>query len=381
MKIILFAASLVLAFSANRAAGQTTQGYDVLGLAMYCEEFLSAPRMEAVSTLLDTFGDPLPCIEKRIAQGGIKKVQIDLRDATCWRNRVCPPGTPSLTDWKVMRVKAAEVNRLAVKYPSIEWWVSPWLEHDIKDAATVVEGCKVVTDTCRTCWCINSPVSGARPPRIPLELHGTTSKAFSVSGDGASLFDGDNVSSDKNGFEHRIAGTDQTYAWFNELNLRCTGEKSFTPPLKRTEKPSADLFRQAFLVMQPEQPVPPAPSLCKAVRRVDARKGEILKTNAESYCNGAKKDSRGNKPLLIITKKGRVGDRLPVYDKGGKQVGCFAYFGPFTTRDTFRWYMGNCSGETPSKLYDELQGEWGYVDLGEGSCLLLNAVRRMGIYR
>lgn len=379
-KVCLFiaAAAAVISVEAN---AQTKQGHDALGLAMYCKEYLAAPKLPALSTLLGTFGDPLPCVEQRIAQGGLELVQVDLRDATCFRNKVCPAGTPALTDWRELLQRARSVNKLAVKYPKLEWWISPWLEHDIKDAALVKKACEVATKGCPTCKCINSPFTGARPAGIPVELHGTKVRSFAVSGDGASMFDGDNISSDGNGFEHRVSGERQTYAWFPELNLRCTGEKKFTPPLKRTEKPSAELLRQAALVMAKEQPVPPAPKQCTKVIRVDAKRGELIKPNAESYCNGQPRDPRGNKPLLILTKSGKRGDRMKVLNSKGKEVGCFAYWGTFETAGTHRWYMGSCSGQTPVGLYDALGGEWGFTELGGGTCLLTNAIRRMGVYR
>lgn len=380
IRLVLTLIISVFLFSAI-ASAQTRQGYDVLGLAMYCKQYLRAPKLPAVSTLLATFGNPLPCIEQRIGQGGLQLVQVDLRDATCFRNRVCPPGTPALTDWRVLRKRAQEVNVLAVKYPSIEWWASPWLEHDIKDAKLVQKACDVIKKGCPSCKCINSPFTGAKPAGIPVELHGTKVRAFSVSGDGASIFDGDNIASDGNGFEHRVSGQDQTYAWWNELNLRCTGEEKFTQPLKRTEKPTADQFRQAYLNMQPEAPKPAAPAVCKGVRDIEMKR-EITKPNAESYCNGQPKDPRGNKPLLIIKHAGRRGDKLDVFSPAGAKVASFCYWGTFSDlAGAHRWYMGNCSGHTPAKLYDALGGEWGFAKLKNGQCLRFNAVRRQGTYR
>lgn len=369
-------ASLFVAASTAQAA--PIQGYDVLGLAQYCSRYLEAPRLPAVSTLLNTFGDPLPCLDKALARGGLSVVQIDLIDATCWRNKVCPPGVPKPDDLRTIKKRAQLVSKLAVKYPSVEFWVSPALEHDVKSSGTVAKMMQAAQDGCPTCKVINSPFSGAKTQ--PLELHGTKTKAFSISGDGASSFDADNLSSDGNDFEHRTSGNYNTFAWWNELNLRCTGEKKFTPPLKRTEKPSADQFKQAYLLLQPEAVVPPAPPRCKEVVKVNGRKGEIFKPNAESYCNGVPKDARSNKPLLIINKKGKRGNKLKVYASSGKEVGCFAYYGTYQG-SLHRWYMGDCSGQAPAKLHSDQGSEWGYTDLGGGKCLLTNSVRRLGTYR
>lgn len=373
------------------ALAQQWQGYDVLGLAMYCDKYLAAPKLPAVSTLMNTFGNPLPCIEKRIQQGGLEVVQVDLIDATCWRNRVCPPGAPRPDDLGTLKSRAAKVSALAEKYPSVKFWLSPGLEHDVKDAGTVKKMFAVIKKGCPKCQLINSPFTGARISGIPLELHGTKSRAFSISSDGASQFDGDNMSSDCVGedrekgrcrpFEHRTSGSYSTFGWIPEFNLRCSGEKSFTQPLKRTEKPSGDLFRQSFLLMQPEQPKPGTPPQCKTVRDITPGR-EITKTNAEHYCNGQKKDARGNKPLLIVQIPGHKGDKMPILRPDGKQVAAACYWDTYSPmRNAHRWYVGGCTGETPVELMDELGTEWAHALYAPGKCLRFNAIRRQGVYK
>lgn len=359
------------------------KGYDALGLPMYCKKYLEAPHLEALSVLMNTFGDPFPCIESKQKKKCLDLVQVDLIDATCWRNNKCPAGVPKPTDLKQIKNRASKVQSFADKMqsvcPNTEWWVSPALEHDEKNPTKVTQMLEAAKEGCPRCKVINSPFSGAKPQGYPVELHGTKVRSFSVSGDGASIFDGDNIKSDGNGFEHYASGTHQTYAWWNELNLRCTGEKNFTPPLKRTEKPTGDQFWQAYLTMQVEPAKPNAPPQCKSVKQV--QKPEIYKPNAENYCNGQQTDSRGNKPLLIIKKPGKRGDKIKVFNKNGKQVGCFAYYGTFETPGLHRWYMGNCSGQTPYKLYKDLNDEWGFVQTKKDECLLINSVRRLGTYR
>lgn len=354
-------------------------GYDVLAVAKYCNTYLNAPKLPVVSTLLSTFGDPLPCIEKRIKQGGLEIVQVDLIDATCWRNSNCPPGSPRPDDLGAIRQRARLVNRLAIAYPDVEFWLSPALEHDVKDASRVRAMLDAAQNGCPTCRVINSPFTGARPDPYRLELHGTTVKAFSVSADGKSSFDADTLNGDGNGFNFTTSGSYTTFAWWPELNLRCTGEEHFTPPMSRTERPTADQFTQAYLVTQPQEAIPAAPAVCKTVVRVKAP--EIYKPNAESYCNGQRKDSRGNKPLLIINRRGSNGEKLTVIDRNGSAAGCFQYYGPFGTANLQRWYMGSCSNQTPARLYRDLKGEWGFVKLDKNKCLLINSVRRLGSYR
>jgi hypothetical protein len=364
---------------ASLAQAQPLPGYDVLALARYCPTYLKAPKLPAVSTLLSTFGNPLPCIEQRIKEGGLQLIQIDLIDATCWRNKKCPAGVPKPDDLRVIEARAREVSVYAERYPGIRFQASPALEHDIKDAGRVALMLAAAKKGCPRCEPVNSPYSGSKQGG-KLELHGTTVKAPLVSGDGASSFDADNIAGDGNGYQHRISGTDATFVWWNELNLRTTGEKTFTPPLKRAVRPTLDQFVQAYrIAISAETPIPAAPRLCKRVQTVNGK--EILKTNAEQYGNGVPPDVRGNKSMLILRKGGKKGDRMKVYSPAGKEIGCFKLYGPYSEKPLMRWYMGDCSGETPAQLYKEAGGEWAFVDLGRGDCLRINTIRRMGLYR
>lgn len=377
-KYILLALLLCAPISAK--ADERYVGYDVLALAKYCDTFLKAPKLPAVSTLLNTFGDPLPCLDTALSRGDYQMVQVDLIDATCWRNHNCAPGVPRPDDLKEIESRAKRVRKLALKYPRSRFQVSPALEHDVTSSITVKRMLQAAKKGCPECEPINSPYKGAKPPGYSVEKHGTQTSGDLVSGDGQSSFDGDNIEGDGNGFQHRISGKRATFAWWPELNLRTTGEDKFTPPLARTVRPTLDQFKQASQIMlRHEESIPDPPKLCKRTRTVDGR--EILKTNAEQYGNGVPPDSRGNKPMLITRKSGRAGERLTIYNSKGKNIGCFLYYATYSEKPLHRWYVGNCSGETPAQLYDDAGGEWAFIDFGKHECLRINTIRRMGIYR
>lgn len=379
MKILTKLLLLIFIASALPSYADPIPGYDVLGLAKYCDRYLAAPRLPAVSVLERSFGDPKPCLQKAASRNYLTDIQVNLRDATCWRNKNCPSGTPSLTDWKDIKKLATGVNnQLASKFPAVQVWISPYLEHDFKDAKIIKKACEVSLAACPTCKCVNEPYSGTKNTGFPLELHNTKVTAWSVSGDGASMFDGDNIKNDGNNFQHRLAGDKFIFGWWNALNLRCQGEEHAPPINQRTARPTEDHFKQAYqTLIQPEDNIPPAPGICKTIRKLQGK--EIYKPNAEKYCNGQSNegDVRGDKPLLIIGKKG---DKAKVYNSAGKEVGCFKYYGTFEG-GLHRWYMGNCSGEKPYELYKELGNEWGFVHFGGGNCLLFNSIRRGGVYR
>jgi len=200
------------------------------------------------------------------------------------------------------------------------------------------------------------------------------------SGDGKSMFDADNLDFDGNNFNHSKSGIFSTYGWVPSFNLRCTGEEDFTPPLKRTERPTASNFIQIARLFKPEPSKPNKPVICKTMR--DGVGGEINKPNAENYCNGQPnaKDPRGNKNLLILKKNGRHNEQADIYNSAGKKVGCFKRYGSYKT-GLWRWYQGNCSGLTPTQLMNELGDEWGFVRFKDASCIRFNAIRRQWDYR
>lgn len=368
--------TLLLAFTVTVSAWAESRiyGYDALGMAMYCQTFLQAPKLPGLSTLLATFGDPLPCVEKRIAQGGLTDVQVDLIDATCWRNGVCPPGAPKPDDLKVIENRSRQVMLLAIGHPQVTFWVSPALEHDVKSPARVRQMMEAALKGCTDkagvshCQLINSPFSGATLPDVPTERHGNSVKSFSVSNDGASLFD-------SNSPQYRLNGTRFVFGWWNRLNLRYTGEKTFTPPLKRTCKPSADSFRQGNLLLQePQQKPAIKPAKCKSVRDVTAK--EIWKTNSEDFCSN---DPRSDKAVLITKLKD---NRFSLINSQSKEIGCLKYYGSFSgIPGSYRHYIGTCSGQTPAKLFDAAGGEWLWLKRDNGECILVNSIRRLGSFR
>ncbi len=363
---------------------KTVWGYDDLGLASHCSIYLRAPPLPGLSTVLEVFGDPIPCIERAIKERGVNNVQVDLIDATCWRNHVCLPGASRPDDLSEIKRRAKTIQVLVDRYPTVKFTVSPALEHDVLNTQTVVNMLEAAGSGCTGCSVINSPVSGATPKGYDVEWHGTTKTGVSISGDGSSLFDGDNLSkrSDGNDFQHRLAGKKNTWAWWNELNDRCTGERDYIYPDDRTVRPELWQYQMAHKIFTTEEDAYPiAPRVCRRVRRFHSP--EINKPTAERYCNGQPNsgDIRGNKNLLIIKKAGQKGNTMAILASSNKQVGCVKLYGSYSTPGTYRWYEGDCSGLNPWELYNALGNEWGFVNMGNGDCLMFNSLRREGVYR
>ena len=204
--------------SQRAAATPQYRGYDVIGLAKYCNRFLKAPPLPAFSTLVQTFGNPYPCIRKRLDRGDIKVVQIDLIDATCHRNKVCAKGIPEPTNLSAIRKRATKARKLALDYPNVQIHLSPGLEHDVRNVRTVRAMCTAVAQGCPECLCVNSPFTGAKPKGLPVESHNPTDDTFSVSTDGISIFD---INTER----YNTKGKATNYMWFPEMNLRYTGRE------------------------------------------------------------------------------------------------------------------------------------------------------------
>lgn len=378
--VIAFTMLFVLCMSAITRAEEPIYGYDTLGMAKYCDKVLKAPSLPSLSSLMNTFGNSLNCIEKLAKQNKEKfqYLQMDLIDATCWRNNNCAPGVPKPTDYKIIEARAREVkvtcDIIRQHYnPDFECWVSFALEHDVKNCRDVQKAIDASLKGCPTCKAIQSPFSGCVVPNVPVERHGNKVKSFSVSNDGESIFDS------KSG-EYRKNGLKFVYAWFGEMNGRPTGLDHWIPPKQRTCWPTSDLMRQAYLVLQPpELPRSEAPTACK--NTVNVKEPEILKTNAEAYNPCPHPDPRGNKPLWITKLKGKKGDKLDVLSQEGKKIACFKYYGTFSAPGMHRWYMGDCSGQTPVQLFDAANGEWAFIRKPDGNCVRFNTIRRGGVTR
>lgn len=371
VKAISFAAGLLtaVAVTAYQVTPQKQElpqyrGYDALGMAKYCDNLLKAPPVPAISTLVQTFGNPYPCLTKLLKKWPVKVVQLDLIDATCHRNKVCAPKIPQPTDLRVLTKRARKAREFAQQHPLVEFHLSPALEHDVKDPKVVRAMCRAVNEGCPECLCVNSPFTGARPANIPVESHNPNENTFSLSTDGISIFDINTV-------RYNTKGEYTNYVWFPELNLRYTGEKRFVMPKQRTCKPPVWLFRQAYQTMQPEQPLPNPPSVCKQTRGLKGK--ELWKTNAESYCN---RDPRGNRPLFISQFDDPT---LDIIDAQGKKIAFMRYYGQFE-HGYHRHYLGIGSGENPYKLFKKARGEHIFIKRRD-TCIRVNALRRLGYYR
>lgn len=378
MKYFLNLIFCVFLLSNNLHAQQV--GLDLLGLAKHDIQMVKS-ELEARMSLgfLDgTFGDPYPNLKVLLDSGRITSVRIHLWDHTCYRHRVCPKGTPPATDIRRVTNRAKRFHQFMLSYPNIQQYISPALEHDVKDQKVVINWFKEILKEAPKASLVCSAFTGYCPKivgsnKVLIEKHGCKAKADIISPDGESHFDCNN-------FTYNSQAKEIVYSWINQNNGRVTGEKTFTAPKERVNWPTRQDIRQQVSLLYPATAKPKVTG-CK-----DLKSPLLFKTNAEYFGQG-KDDGRGNKPMFIHSKKiskfeiFSIKPYVPNLFIKDKKVGEMRYYGSYQGGG-YRYYIGGRYGtnQTPTELMMDLKSEWGIIQ-GSGECYYINAIRRLGYYR
>lgn len=369
MKKLIFI--LIFFLSINLSFAQGFRGVDTLALAkMDCKMVSEViPPNTSIGVLDGTFGDPTPCLDKLISTGKVNAVRVHLLNGTCWRNNKCERGEPSPTDTKALALRARRYNAFFAQR-GVMCYLSPVLEHDIKDRSKAEANINTVKQNAPNCAIVQSAFTGYRVPGILNEYHGNSASGDITSNDGNSLFD-------SNSPKYQNSGKVITFGWIHRFNFRVPGESVFVLPSKRTLAPSKDDFLQVFKLLQPEEKAPSRPpGVCRKVRKFEGI--ELSKTNADDHGTG---DVRDNKPVYLL--KNRT-NRMSLIDVTGKTIGCTINQGEYTPNKKrtgiYRHYEGLCSKLTPIGLMQRARSEWLYIKDGS-TCLMLNAIRRKPYFR
>lgn len=365
--LVWFALLFAIFCFISKAWSEPLRGPDILGLAKQPISMIAqeVPPNTVVGVLAGTFGPVIKPLERLIneSQGRVIGYRGHLGNGTCLRNRVCGPGEFAPNDFKTMRKRASDFHDLNLRHPELKCFLSPYLEHDEKNKATVNRWVKIIREAAPECTVVISAFTGFRPkgPGILQEYHGNNAKGDVISNDGVSLFD-------SNSPKYRDQGSIIVFGWIHRFNLRVSGEKSFTPPQKRKWQVTRDNMIQVRRLLQPEESKPVVAG-CK-----DIAKPNLWKSNSEDY--GTNPDGRGDRPLFISSKKI---NQYQITDIGGSTVGCASYFGNFDGGG-YRYYAGSCSGNSAITLMDKAKSEWVLLK-GGGQCFLSNTIRRKGYFR
>lgn len=349
-------------------SGAMYHGQDILGLSMQNIGMIKANLEpgQCIGALAGAFGGIINPLDSLLSTGKVPCIRVHL--SFCKHNNSCGSGECGPTDLKCMKGKAAAVEALVAKYPSVKCFVSPRLEYSNTDKKLVTSWFTAVKKAAPSCDLVSSAMGGYVPPGVLREKHGNTPGPVQVSSnDGNSYYDSDSVK--YNGYASILS-----MAWVPNYNLRLSSEKTEPPPPKQrplSNRVTTDDFVQAQLMQRPMPPRPAPPAACKSVRSLSG--AETFKNHSENY--GAAGDSRSNKPLFITKSHSK---QMDILAPDGHRIGCFKYYGPY--QNLFRLYEGSCSGLTATELYRRAGGEWSWVKDGS-TCIAMPTIRRWGTYR
>ncbi len=350
-------------------------GLDILGLAKQnTSTILSViPENTAIGVLWGTFGDVEKPLRKLLKSGKVNAVRMHMVNGPCIRNNRCEKKQEiNIKNLDLMRERVKAYAKIMNDFPTVKCFVSPVLEHDVTDPKLVRSWFKVIDEEMPTCTKVCNAHSGWCPIKTSVlkEKHGNNPGNWDiVSNDGASIFQ-------SNSAEYRKNGKVMNLAWYHEMNLLADGIDAFIPPTKRTCQSTADLYKQALLLLEKPKREP-SYNIPQCLTYSDFKNKELLKTNAENYCNS---DKRGNRPLLILNKK--YNSDIKIITEKSEEIGCFKYYGTYGSDGSqYRYYVGTCSGETPAKLYEEAISENVVFKTEDGVCYRGNTIRRLGFFK
>lgn len=208
------------------------KGFDILGLAKQDIRMLkkALPKGCAIGTLSGTFGEITSPLTSILDTGKIVAVRNHLINTVCRRNNNCEAGEPKPTDYDVIRKRAAKFQMLAIKYPKVDFFLSPALEYDEKDKDVVKRWVTIIKNTAPACKIVLNPHSGVLVGDYLREKHGNKNTPSDIrSNDGEDFFDLDDYDA------YKSQGEIITFGWTYSFNCRKEGGP-FIPPSQRTVK-------------------------------------------------------------------------------------------------------------------------------------------------
>ena len=346
-----------------------------------CQDILSLPMQDVamikanlepgqgIGVMAGTFGPINKVLPELLATGKVPAFRIHL-GGFCSHGSKCTAGECSPGNISCLRSRARTAQKIAESFPNSQCYASPYAEYSSTDRNRVDAWFSAIKSEAPSCIPVASSFGGYIPPYIRhIERHGNNPAVSEItSNDGSNYFDSDSV-------KYNSKATVMSCKWTNRYNLRLTSEKSAPPPPQERSLDNR-IEKHDFLLMQlmghplPKQPVPP--TVCKHINKFKGQ--ELLKPHSEDY--GKLNGQRGNKPMIILKKKV---SKLDVVDVNGKYIGCFKYYGPYTVKGYYRYYMGSCSGQDAYDLYLKT-GEWAFLK-DRNSCTPITVMRRMGYFR
>lgn len=187
-----------------------------------------------IGLFLDTFGNGPKQLQKlfKIYQEIGKQLPCAVRIHIWWSNQHV------IAPVNVVKKGAIACEKLALEFPSIQFYVSHSCEHDEKNKAVVEKRIGVIKRFAPHCIPVNCVGKGATLPGVINENHPHQGKSslkppYIVSNDGKGIFE---MNAYK--FQREHATAKLCLLWTYEFNLREPGETKPPPPKLRTKAPS-----------------------------------------------------------------------------------------------------------------------------------------------
>lgn len=209
----------------------TFNGVDLLGLAKCDVQMVMAnlPRNVAVGTLWGTFGNVEPLIDIFSKSKKVSVWRVHLGNGSCIRMANCQPNEMQYNDFKELEKRVGKLEALALKYPKIRFYASPFVEYGDPDKKIVDRWFDIIKSAPKL-LAVGSTVGKLRyvPHNIRIERHGNSAHGDLISNDGESLFDAPH--------NWAVGGREVSLGWIHSMNGRKPKETAWVPPLLRPSK-------------------------------------------------------------------------------------------------------------------------------------------------
>ena len=283
-------------------------GIDYLGGARYGKTILrNHPNGwgAGIFSNVDGFGDGLKVIAKLLAKGACPFVRIQLM----WKDA----HNFNAGDYSFVKKEARRVRALIVKFPHVQFYVSPVCEHNLSEKDWQKFGDIVRNELSGLNYVlVNSPIKTGKFKGVLNEYHHQKGgDAFSY--DGANAFDSD-VQSDKDAYANSV--------YFMFWNCQFNGKKKLdekTPRAKRNAWPVKEQIESCVALAKPK----------------GKTKSYVKKLICKSHADQHTDKPTGKDQKLVYISSLKV--KQLTLKLNGKEIATLAYYGPFQGGG-FRYY-------------------------------------------
>ena len=326
-------------------------GVDLLGLAKIPDATIDAiPIGFALGLLEITFGDTTKKLNRALKRRP-QAIRAHLTDGTGQRNHNAEPGAPKETDWDAYIKGAKKYEAIKKADPQITIYLSPRLEYDCKDQATVKRWFQIIKENAPSCIAVASAFTGWIPNGVLVERHGNKAFGDITSNDGESL-------SDAPGSYHN-SGKLITFGWLHTMNGRGPGDDGFVPPSKRPIAAFSDVHDMRYCELW----------LTRIQGKSDVKAPELLKPYAEYY--SLRDDWRERKNMFASKIMVNSWDAWA----NGKKISTFRYY-PGTLNGLHRYYCV----DYPDDIFAKAKGSTIVLKSGSKK-VTLDCIFRTGLMR